>query len=139
MCFTCGLQEKHEDAVANFPRPILPKADLTRLAVATNGLVTCGGTAVGTIEAHVQCTGDESAAAVACRGDGLKYQGVCESPATQASLYERGLASRRSRELGLLVREIVQERKLTALRVTGRRGVILEFAAVNDSSIHLLW
>eukprot|EP00964_Phaeocystis_antarctica_P094194 scaffold60941_cov55-Phaeocystis_antarctica.AAC.1 len=102
-----GWQEKHEGAVAIFPRPISPEAPKAGLAVATNDLVTCGGTAVGTIEAHVQCTGDESAAAVACRGDGLKYQGVCESPATQASLYERGLASRRSRELGLLVWEIV--------------------------------
>jgi hypothetical protein len=106
--------------VANCPKAISPVAPIG-LAVATNALITCGGTAVGTIVAHVQSTGDERAAAVAwnIHVNRLKYQGVCDSPAPQASLYERGLASRHSRELGLLV---VWDRKLTDvttdLRVT---------------------
>eukprot|EP00964_Phaeocystis_antarctica_P070102 scaffold42659_cov62-Phaeocystis_antarctica.AAC.9 len=33
--------------------------------VASRGLMTCGGTAVGAIEGHVQCTGDRRVAGVA--------------------------------------------------------------------------
>lgn len=88
----------------------------------TTDLITCGGTAVGTIVAHVQRAGDQFAAAVACyiRVRRLEWQGICESPARYAFLYERGLASRRRRELRL---PVVRERKLTDVTANPARVI----------------